>query len=338
MRVFVYEHLCAGGLGDHFAPSLLAEGWAMLAAVLTDLDQLPWLGTTTLLDDHSELEWKKQSWNRVRVERRKSFSELARRADATLIIAPEFDEILFSLARQVEEAGGRLLGPSSAAIQLTADKLALGEHWLGRAVPTPVCFPWRPGQVIPNIRFPAVCKPRFGAGSQATYLANNHDELQGCAVGSLSSALFQPFVPGTSASVAFLIGPKQVHPLPPAFQILSSDGRFHYQGGRLPLPPDLAARAARLAWQAIEGLPGLQGYVGVDLVLGEAIDGRQDFAIEINPRLTTSYVGLQALANFNLAETMINVMRGEDILPLRWRAGSVSFGLDGRGTYSEKDG
>ena len=53
-------------------------------------------------------------------------------------------------------------------------------------------------------------------------------------------------------------------------------------------------------------MPGLSGYVGVDVVLGN--DGR-DWAIEINPRLTTSYVGLRALAGFNLAEAMLAVAR-----------------------------
>ena len=38
-----------------------------------------------------------------------------------------------------------------------------------------------------------------------------------------------------------------------------------------------------------------------------------DRVIEINPRLTTSYVGLRALARFNLAEALLAVIRiGEE--------------------------
>ena len=51
--------------------------------------------------------------------------------------------------------------------------------------------------------------------------------------------------------------------------------------------------------------------MGVDLVLGREPDGSEDFVIEINPRLTTSYVGLRAAARSNLAEAMWHVAQGE---------------------------
>src|SRR5947199_88917 len=48
MRVFVYEHLCAGGAA---APSLRIEGQAMLAALLEDFRRLPAIAVDTLLAD-----------------------------------------------------------------------------------------------------------------------------------------------------------------------------------------------------------------------------------------------------------------------------------------------
>jgi predicted ATP-grasp superfamily ATP-dependent carboligase len=136
----------------------------------------------------------------------------------------------------------------------------------------------------------------------------------------------QAYVPGFAASVAFLIGPSQLLPLVPCQQLLSNDGRFHYRGGRLPIRPDLAERAVRIATAAVTGVPGLSGYVGVDVVLGEG----RDWAIEINPRLTTSYVGLRALAKFNLAEAMLAAMTGDALPRLEWRQGEVEFTPDGR--------
>ena len=58
-------------------------------------------------------------------------------------------------------------------------------------------------------------------------------------------------------------------------------------------------------------MPPTVGYVGVDLVLGREPDGSEDVVIEINPRLTTSYVGLRAAARTNLAEAMWQVAQGE---------------------------
>jgi predicted ATP-grasp superfamily ATP-dependent carboligase len=137
----------------------------------------------------------------------------------------------------------------------------------------------------------------------------------------------QEYVTGFAASVAFLIGPSHVFPLVPCEQLLSTDGRFSYLGGRLPIAPDLVARARHIAAQAVRCVPGLLGYVGVDVVLGD--DGR-DWAIEINPRLTTSYVGLRALARFNLAEAVLAVARGEPLPDLAWHDRRIEFTPDGR--------
>src|SRR5262249_60505028 len=101
--------------------------------------------------------------------------DLAAAADGSLVIAPEFDDILRGRCRWVEEAGGRLLGPSSEAVALTADKLRLGEHLLGHAAPTPPCRLVAPGPSPAG--FPLVCKPRHGAGSQATFLVHSDAEL-----------------------------------------------------------------------------------------------------------------------------------------------------------------
>ena len=92
----------------------------------------------------------------------------------------------------------------------------------------------------------------------------------------------QHFVSGFAASVAFLVGPRTLTPLVPCAEHLSTDGRFQYLGGRLPIEPPLAERAIRIAKAAVTCVSGLAGYVGVDVVLGD--DGR-DWAIEINPRL-----------------------------------------------------
>jgi hypothetical protein len=100
----------------------------------------------------------------------------------------------------------------------------------------------------------------------------------------------------------------------------------------LPLAPGLAVRATELANRAVAALPPVVGYVGVDLVLGAEPDGREDAAIEINPRLTTSYVGLRAAAQANLAGAMWTIAQGAmpqvdfSTRPLEFDAnGNVSF-------------
>jgi predicted ATP-grasp superfamily ATP-dependent carboligase len=259
-------------------------------------------------------------------EEHRRFHDLAAGADATLVIAPESSGILLERCQWVENAGGRLLGPSPAAVALTSDKLRLSQTWFDLGVPT------LPTYLADTKReFPAVLKPRDGAGSQATFLVHNASEREkalreACAAGLDGNLLAQPFIAGVAASIAFLVGKVQTLPLLPAAQHLSDDGRFRYLGGAIPLDPALAKRALALGWQAIAAVDGLRGYVGVDLVLSEA----GDFAIEINPRLTTSYIGLRTLCENNLAHAMLRVALGQPIEELRWRQAAVRFRANGK--------
>jgi predicted ATP-grasp superfamily ATP-dependent carboligase len=322
MRIFVYEYNCAVAEQLALPASLRAEGQAMQAAIRADLARIPGIETLTLEPGDEEA----------------AFRQAARSADYSLVIAPEADDCLRQRCRWVEEEGGQLLGPTSAAVQLTGDKLALGHCWQERGIPTPPCHLYP--SPLADRAYPLVLKPRHGAGSQATFLVRTLADLPNClaaaqAEGGAGEFVLQPFCPGLAASVAFLVGPRETIPLLPGWQILSTDGRFRYQGGRLPLPPHLAARSIHMARSAVAAVPGLCGYVGVDLILGAAADGSQDQVIEINPRLTTSYVGLRALARTNLAEALLRVVQGGSIGPVEWHRGCLEFEPDGRIVQAE---
>jgi hypothetical protein len=117
-------------------------------------------------------------------------------------------------------------------------------------------------------------------------------------------------------------------PLPACRQRLSDDGTLRYLGGSLPLSVDLDCRARRLALRAVATLGDVCGYVGVDLVLGDDPDGAGDVVIEINPRLTTSYVGLRAATEQNLAVAMLAAIDGRPPA-LSFAGRAVQFDADG---------
>ncbi len=333
MQLFLYEYTCSADPTDGpAAASLRAEGWAMRAAVLEDFGRLPGVEIVTLGHDTFA------PGQRCRVFRADPeepiFRELAAASDFTLVIAPELDNLLLTRCTWVEEGGGRLLGPSAAAVRLTGDKWALGQYLRRRRIATPESRLISGTPMNLDLSYPLVWKPRFGAGSVATFLVRDSEDWPRCcrearAEGWRGESLVQTWVPGRPASVALLLGPRQCVPLRPATQELSDDGRLHYLGGRLPLPPPLAERAISLARRAVASVPGLTGYVGVDLILGDAADGSRDCVIEINPRLTTSYVGLRALCRDNLAEAMLRVVRGDELPAISWNVGPVRFNPDG---------
>ena len=322
--VFVYEHVTAVGLGrepDSPHHSLWVEGRAMRDAISADFAAVPDVEVLSFPDDLPEADLLP------------TFRELAKRADWSFVLAPETGGELERLTREVAGVGGRLLGPSADAIALTADKLRLAEWWEVHGVPTPrtvlVNRGCEPAGVSCTTRgfTPAVhqiLKPRDGAGSESTFLARTPTEYAAALEQSSGPMIAQEYVAGRPASVAFLVGPTQTVPLLPTFQVLSTDDRFRYEGGQLPIPPELAERAVRLGTEAINCVPGLFGYVGVDLILGE-----HDTAVEINPRLTTSYVGLRALAAGIVAGWLLAVAEGR-AADVSWQPGRIHLHPAGR--------
>lgn len=319
--VFVYEFCCATGLGrDESDPahSLYREGRAMRDAVADDFRRLPGVEVITVDDLSPAVE-------------ESVVIGATEQSDTAVLIAPEFDYCLELRCGWVRSTGKRLLNADANAIRATKDKLTLSEIWERAGVPTPFTkrtVHW------PTDRLPAVIKRQDGAGSDYIFVVKSRHDLltmhPDLADDEPHPTIAQDFISGRPASVAFLIGPRETVPLLPTFQVLSDDGRFQYFGGELPIRPDLAERAISLGRRAVDCVPGLRGYVGVDLILGDAADGSRDYAIEINPRLTTSYVGLRHLADFNLAGAMLAVATGEPVGELRWKPGRVRFHPDGR--------
>jgi ATP-grasp domain-containing protein len=84
-------------------------------------------------------------------------------------------------------------------------------------------------------------------------------------------------------------------------------------------PPLAAAqRGLEPLPRAIAGtIPGLAGYVGVDLIftpLGPIV-------VEVNSRLTTAYVGLTEAVDINVAAVILGVS-DDDLAPALWAIGT----------------
>ncbi|HUG67199.1 MAG TPA: ATP-grasp domain-containing protein [Pirellulaceae bacterium] len=314
LKIFLYEFITGGGMfsvatDEIPAGSLLREGAAMFDGLVRDLVRIPHTDVVALRDARLTIPVATEVKCYPvanRADESSRFDSLAADADWTIVIAPEFDHNLLKRTRRVEELGGRLLGPNSLVVELGTCKERTIAHLAARGIRTPAGCRFHAGcQVPPTLRFPAVIKPHDGAGSQGVQRIENREALASVADGMFRLEEFQPGVP---ASVAVLCGPHATLALPACRQRLTADGSFRYLGGRLPLDEPLRGRAERLARSVVETLPDCRGYIGVDMVLGELAEF--DTVIELNPRMTTSYVGLRQLAIGNLAEAMIELAAG----------------------------
>jgi predicted ATP-grasp superfamily ATP-dependent carboligase len=337
VRVFVSEFICGGACANPSSkPSLAREGRAMLEALLVDFRQVP--GCHVITTWNSCLgEFPVNGIECITVEtptnEAAEFRRLTSEADVTFVIAPEFDGILANRRRLSDEVGGHWPGCQIEAIELCADKLALFEHLDQRQIPTVPTALWNPSCIPDAANFPAVLKPRDGAGSTDVRLIDRPEDMPAVFTAEEANRfVVQPYIAGRAISVAVLCSTdgESVEIFPAAEQHLSSDGshdgRFHYLGGQVPIAsaPDHAVE--ELVRRACDSIPGLNGYIGFDLILPDAAP-EQPLIVEINPRLTTSYLGYREHANENLATRMLPSNSNRP--PISWKPTFVEWTADG---------
>jgi predicted ATP-grasp superfamily ATP-dependent carboligase len=333
MHVFLYEWITGGGLinePDQLPPSLLREGAAMATALAADFAKIPGCRVSLLRDvrldtlsflgcDVVEIQ-SLSEWG-------EEFDRLATEADWSLVVAPEFDRILERTTQRVVAAGGRTLNASPEFIALASNKQRTAERLGTAGIPIPrgVTFPEGQAKLPSDFTYPAVLKPIDGAGSQDIYVAASHrDEPPSYAW----ERRLEEFKPGRAASVAAICSAAGMTMLPPCSQRLSDDARMTYLGGALISEPGLAERASLLAQRALAAMPPAVGFVGVDLVIGSSAHGEDDAVIEINPRVTTSYVGLRQAVDQNLAQMLLKAVNGEPVA-ITIRNPNIEFAADG---------
>ncbi len=305
---------------------------------MEDLCRLPDVTVTVIHRDRARLPEGPQRRNlRVEGDRDPLFRQAVRCSEAALLIAPEQEGRLEWLCRIVEEENRLLLGPSSGAVRLMSDKLATARCLAAAGLPAPrserLPFAAAARRLLHRAP-PFVLKPRDGCGGEGVVVVRKAAETASALravrrVTARSDLLVQDYAPGQHASVAVLAGTSRVLPLALSRQCLASRGELRYQGGETPWRHPLERRALRLACDAVEAVAhraqGVRGYVGVDLVLAP---GRA-WVIEINPRLTTSYLGLRRVVGFNLPRAILESVRGGEVPERVVTRGRCRFQEDG---------
>ena len=315
MHLLLTEYCCVHATADPLGQALLHEGWGMLRALIEDLLQSR-SGHLTLLAgpllESQSRTFPEVDWIATRPETEMDLlAQLAPRVDASLVIAPECHGLLFERVSAVLDAGGRSLNCDPEFIRIASDKSATNSLIL----PT---VRWSPE--LEWNQYPAVVKPIDGAGSQATFLVLDRDELV-CRVREASSLgwpdlIVQPYLEGTSASVVRLAG-AHGQMCPATEQVISTDGRFQYLGARYPL-----LIQEPLAYASGSDMRGRRGWIGTDYHVATGA------VFDINPRMTTSYLALRQRCRSNLADAMVRIALGESLPTLEWDDTPLEFRIE----------
>lgn len=238
---------------------------------------------------------------------------LAPVCDAGLVIAP--DHLLSRYTVLLEQLTDNL-GCGSMAAAVCANKEKTKKILARHGIPVP-------GSDTDGLR---VIKPATGCGAQGVRLS---DAPAG------SGEFSEAFIDGENLSVSIVCNrvvgeaclnftgePPVVLAVNRQFIRRGPDGTFHYEGGETPVNHPRSAEIRKAAADAA-GVLGCQGYCGVDIVLSD-----KAYVIEVNPRITTSIVGIAACLQEEIAEILIAASHGKAPHDLHF-SGTARFGADG---------
>ncbi|MDQ0509779.1 ATP-grasp domain-containing protein [Ancylobacter amanitiformis] len=314
MRVFVCETVTGGFYAGAALPEdLIAEGALMRDALIGDLEDLPGIRVVTTHD--ARLPPPPRGASRPvgpGDDAGALWDELAAEAQCCWPIAPECEGILARLVKRLRTRNSRVIAPDDATLRICASKRETAEV-LARAG-VPVIPTWRPGSVPRGQAGPFVIKPDDGAGALDVILVANLP-VADLPIANLPAepiapgAIIQPLVEGAAASLSLLCQQGRTHVLAANRQhVAIIGGRFRFSGvtvGAFPVDDTLRMLAERIG----AALPGLSGLVGIDYLATPT----GPVVIEVNPRLTTSYVGLRRALAVNPLAFVAELIRDGEV-------------------------
>lgn len=332
MKVLIFEFATAVGVED---PSITAEGKAMLSGLLSDFKGMKSdCSVDYLISNNSKLTDENMDLNgdtqikpiKLREDLTEWLKGNIQTYDACLLVAPEEDMILHGLTQLVEDNGVEVIGPSSEAVMMCTNKsrmqdlLENNESLKKHLINTEKVFFDGADEVGKEYwavnegrsENPMVVKPADGVSCEGVQIVRNLNQFKeaSMAIKSLTRLpyfLLQEYVEGVTASVSLLSDGKKAVPLSLNLQdVHTENGKVIYEGGCVPLEHELSKNAKKVAKKVVESINGLKGYTGVDLILGEDV-----YVVEVNSRLTTPYVALRKLLNFNLGEAIFGSVKGK---------------------------
>ena len=318
MKILVFEYITGGGFNKQNLPTaLLAEGCLMLQALLDDLRRYAQLGheleVMVMLDERVKTLINASGMQVVFIAPEQNasneFTRLAQHCDAIWPIAPEFDGLLQGLCQTVTDLNKLLLTSPAQVVALTGDKWLSYQHFKQHQIATVPSRLFTGVEQYQGDSSTWVVKPLDGVGCVDSYILRDREDFMAMQARP-GRYIIQPQLAGQTISLSCLFKQGRGWLLcANQQQFTISKQQYHLDQIIVNHSADLAAYRP-LVDAIAKALPALWGYVGIDLIE----TSEQTWLLEINPRLTTSYVGINEALGLNVVEAVLQLVQGEPLL------------------------
>lgn len=311
MRLFICEFITGGGLQDKELPVNLArEGDMMLNALLSDFLELGVSDIFTTRDNRLHAISLPVEIVAIDGDVYNVWQSCMNKADAVLIIAPESEGVLFRLTLMAEQSACHVLGCSSESVKIASSKIQTTTFLKANNIDS-IETNYLSNTTFPQNEASWVVKPDDAAGAENCYYCENNDHLYKLMnTINFENYILQKFQPGIPASLSMICNKGLAHLIACNLQ------NFYFENGKGVLK-GIVVNGLLEYWQQLNVLAqkiaradkGLKGYVGVDLIMTD----QSAVVVEINPRLTTSYVGLRKSLSLNPAELILSIWQNRTL-------------------------
>ena len=330
-NLFIFEYVSGGGFNQMQIPSsLFCEGYGMLKSIILDFKKLNFK-ISTLLDDRifflaSYLRADTIKETRVEDNYIELFKVEVKKCDYCFIIAPEFSNILYQLTKIVKDNNKRILSIDLDGIQLGTSKFETYKFLKKNKVNTPLTYqiPLKGksldfnfiSQKFDELKCPIVIKPDDGVGAENIYYIENETQLSNFfheynnKFEKIRGYILQEFIKGEDLSISLIAHKELLDKFNKNHLILAVNSqnidikndrvKSEYFGGYTPVN-NLNIEISYILEKL--DLTKFNGYFGIDFI--RKADNSL-FFIELNPRLTTSYIGVRKILSYNPAEVITN--------------------------------
>ncbi len=278
-----------------------------------------------------------------------AWQAIAQEVDFVLVIAPEIDNELAMLVGKLRGSAVYLFNADDHFLTAASDKWMTAQSFMQAGIPHPTTYllnDFFENRIQIDTESDQVehwvVKPRDGAGCHQVLRLDSLTKLEHAIQfrADPNRYILQPWIQGSAGSVAVLCGPDELVVLPAMYQNIAfenslTDQNVQYFGGRGPWKNVPQTTIEAFAKSVIAALPGSPaGWIGIDFVQTIAEKNEvQLVAIEVNPRLTTSYIGLREIVVENLADLLFQTATGQKV---RYSLSGRSITFDSLGKLDEK--
>lgn len=321
LKLFVCEFITGGGLCAETLPkSLVKEGMLMRDALLRDLIELG--GYDLMMLHDARLGASPLVKNSVEVDSNfeTAFKNMLSQADLVWLIAPETAGTLMKLSEMCYEADVIFLGCEFDSTLIGTSKSLTYEALQAAKIFT---IPTIAGEdfvldekftqiesIQPVSNTCWVAKPEDGAGCEGIKIFDDLQKLMNWLKQDdrYLNYLVQPYQQGLAASFSmicrsgkgWLLSCNEQH-------VLRKSDALTLNGVTINGMQSYWQRFETLARKIAKMLPDAMGYIGVDVIVDTVSD--KIYVLEINPRLTTSYVGLSEAIGHNPAKIVLESIK-----------------------------